>query len=220
MSPKFFRNYNDVTNMSKLIFVFFILTLLTSSCLSSNSRLEESIATAVEDPIPSSETTSVKSIPVSSITPSAIIEGSATVNVRNSTATTKTVYTPIPDGVFVLMFYPPFVMDYDDQLWIDKSEYDNSEMMINYLQNQKLKDCIISVQGPSGFYPSDMGSISLGEIIYQVYTQNSLDKIITFYFPQNLTTSEGNVPILIVQAKSAEVNECKTEAEKVLSSLR
>ncbi len=111
-------------------------------------------------------------------------------------------------------------MNYDSELWEDKSEYGNSNMIINYLENQKINSCTLGVQGPSGFFPENMDFITLGKISYQVYTQESSDKINTFYFADNLTTTDGNIPSLVVQSGKSQAHDCKVEAEKVLSSLR
>jgi hypothetical protein len=220
MLLKFFQNTKAVIWLG-VILAFLIILATLSSCLLSNQTGESSDISQPGSASPlSSETSSAtRTVVNTGSTSSAIADTSTTGTVSNTTSTPENVNTPVPPGVFTLIFYPPFVMNYEVQSWTDKSEYDNFNITINHLQHQKLEACTIGVQGPSGFYPEDMKTVTLGKIVYQVFTQESSGKINTFYFAQNTTTPEGSIPILIVQSDALEADECKAEAEKVLASL-
>jgi hypothetical protein len=131
-----------------------------------------------------------------------------------------------PAGVFAIKFYPPLVLDYPADQWVDKSEYDNTEMMVNYLQNQELKTCAIGPMGPSGFYPESMKDVTLGNIDYQVLLDQNTTSgdTISYYFAISTSTGsiENDVGIAIfdVQSTPAEAKNCRAAAEKVLATLR
>jgi len=217
MLLKLFQNAKGITWL-ELILVFLIVLTTLSSCLLSKQTGESSDISqpAPASPLPTETSGATRTVVNADSTSSAVAGTSTSGIVSDATATPENVNTI---GEFKLIFYPPLVMNYEVQSWTDKSEYNNSSIKINYLQHQKLEACTIGVQGPSGFYPEDMKTVTLGKIVYQVFTQESSGKINTFYFAQNTTTSEGNIPILIVQSDASEDDECRAEAEKVLASL-
>jgi len=47
---------------------------------------------------------------------------------------------------FELYFYRPLVVDYDPAVWEDRSEPDNKEMMVNYLQHRERESCTIGAR--------------------------------------------------------------------------
>lgn len=131
-----------------------------------------------------------------------------------------------PAGVFAIKFYPPLVLDYPTDQWVDKSEYENTEMMVNYLQNQELKTCTIGPMGASGFYPENMEETTLGGIQYQ-YVQDqtsSTGNVNSYYFALSSLNgnieSEAGIPHFYVQSSPTDAEKCKTAAEEVLATLR
>ena len=130
-----------------------------------------------------------------------------------------------PTGTFSIIFYPPLVLNYPADLWIDKSEYDNTERMVNYLQNKDLKTCAIFPIGPSGFYPDNMKEITLGDIHYQILLNQTTTNgnAISYYFaisaPKGSIESEAGIPHFDVQSSPKEATQCKEEAEIILATL-
>ena len=133
---------------------------------------------------------------------------------------------PPPAGVFWLMFYPPLVMAYDPDLWIDESEYGNTDRMINFLRHKHLETCTMGVRGPSGFYPDNMKTVRLGTIDYQVFTGDRLyaGKVMSDYFAIGSSgetiENETGIPVLELSAIPSEIEQCVRDAEKVLANLR
>jgi hypothetical protein len=127
-----------------------------------------------------------------------------------------------PAGIFAIKFYPPLVLDYPTEQWIDKSEYDNTQRMVNYLHYRELKTCTIGPRGASGFYPENMDEITLGNIRYQVLLdQKTTDgNAISFYFANIEVKNEGGIPHFDVSSSLAEAEKCRTAAEEVLATLR
>ncbi len=134
--------------------------------------------------------------------------------------------TPPPAGTFVIKFYPPLVLDYPTDQWIDKSEYNNTEIMINYLQNIELTTCTITPMGASGFYPENMNEIILGNIRYQILPDQKITagNMASYYFA--ISSSKGSIkggagiPHFVVQSSPLEGEKCRIAAEKVLATLR
>jgi hypothetical protein len=132
-----------------------------------------------------------------------------------------------------LFFYPPLVINYDPSIWVDKSNYTEwgenrqpSEGVVieNYLQAKGLTSCRIGVQGPTGFQQVTPEYIRLGDIRYEVITfTNSSNGFVGSYYIEDRSLGEYNyapgLPILGVAAIPSEWKECKTLAEKVLSTL-
>ena len=163
-------------------------------------------------------------------TASPTLEPSTTPTHPNPTETpppesTETVMPP-PAGVFRLMFYPPLVMPYDPDLWMDESEYENTDQMINFLRHKRLETCTIGVRGPSGFYPDNMKTVRLGTIDYQVFTGDRLyaGKVMSDYFAVGSSgetiENETGIPIMELSAVPSEVEQCTVDAEKVFANLR
>jgi hypothetical protein len=133
--------------------------------------------------------------------------------------------TTPPAGTFAIKFYPPLVLDYPTDQWIDKSEYDNTQMMINFLQNSELMTCTINPMGPSGFYPDNMQEINLGGIRYQILLNQHLTNgtVANYYFA--FITYKGigehlpGLPHFAVQSSPTEADKCRTTAEEVLATL-
>ena len=148
--------------------------------------------------------------------------------IRREIEPAPTTITPVPPGVFALKFYPPLIMEYETSEWKDKSRYEDTRVIGNYLQTRKLEtSCILGVQGPTDFNgtPPVFVPIQLGEISYSMIfwgdTQPG-DKSAWYIENQSLTGYDYSpgLPILVVQASSSEWERCKALAEKVLSTLR
>jgi hypothetical protein len=128
---------------------------------------------------------------------------------------------------FELYFYRPLVIDYNLALWEDRSEPDNKEKMVNYLQHRVLKSCTVGVRGPSGFYPTDMPDVTLGDITYQVYQEELPGgTVVQNYFFKSATTNEFDevvktlgIPIFEVQSSPSEAQDCLAAAEILFASL-
>jgi hypothetical protein len=120
--------------------------------------------------------------------------------------------TPVPLGVFALYFYSPLVMNYDSSIWEDK----------NGLQVKNLASCTINEQGPTDFNgPHSIDLVRLGEINYTVLTFPDAppDFVSWAYLADKSLATESGLPVFWVGAKPNEWSECKTLAEKVLSTL-
>jgi len=140
------------------------------------------------------------------------------------TPTFSTTATPVPPGVLPLLFYPPLIMNYDTYLWKDESRYTDPVYMANYIRAQSIETCTLGVQGPSGFYPTPEEIVHLGDVKYQIVTEENLlpGSVIAYYFEANSLSGynyEIGLPVLVIQANQSEWNECKTLAENVLSTL-
>lgn len=145
---------------------------------------------------------------------------------RPATATPTVASTQPPEGVFALQFYPPLVLEYDTAVWNDASEYNNPVMMVNYLQHREMPSCSIGVMGPSGFYPAPMQRQIVGEIEYDVFSQENVQsgQSNIFYFAMDDAFEEvrstAGIPILIVQADPGAIEQCRSDAERALASLQ
>lgn len=130
--------------------------------------------------------------------------------------------TVVPEGTFALKFYPPTVLNYDPQTWVDRSEYDNVDRMINFLQARNLGSCTVSVMGPSGFGPPTDNQVVLGKNEFSVATLDETDSTIAdrlsaAYFQYGVL--EDYTIVLMVTASRAEWVACQSMAEEVLESL-
>jgi hypothetical protein len=134
--------------------------------------------------------------------------------------------TPVPLGVFVLLIYSPMTMTYDAAEWKDESDYDEMNLMQNYLQAINLRSCKIGVQGPTAFDPSTHTSeiVSLGEVKYEVKTfeDEQTGSVTAFYIAYEIggLPLPLNTAILVITASNDEWSECKTLGEVVLATLR
>ena len=141
---------------------------------------------------------------------------------RTATATISPSPTPVPEGIFALKFYPPTAMRYDPQTWRDRSEYDNSAMMVNHLQARNLKTCTIGPMGPSGFFPLPDKTIQLGENSFGVTLLDPAEtadpqKQTAVYINSGLLADYAIV--LAVTADQAQWAACQPLAEEVLATL-
>ena len=124
--------------------------------------------------------------------------------------------TPVPTGIFPLMFYPHLILEYDASEWT----------MVNYLQSRNLKTCAIGEQGPTDFNgtPPVLVPVQLGNISYSVIFWEGAqagDRLAWYIEGQSLTGYDYSpgLPILVVQASLSEWEDCKILAEKVLATL-
>lgn len=138
------------------------------------------------------------------------------------TATT----TPVPTGVFALLFYPPLIMNYDPSMWKDESQYIDRSVMVNYLQAKNLTTCTIGVQGPTDFNdPLSSEIILLDGINFSIlsFSETSSDFVNRAYLAdQSLVGfdyANYGLPVFWISAKSTEWNECQEFAEEVLATL-
>ncbi len=137
--------------------------------------------------------------------------------------------TPLPTfppaGIFAIKFYPPLVLDYPTDQWVDKSEYNNLQMMVNFLQNRELESCVIGPMGPSGFWPESTIDKRLGSIDYQAQLDQKTDTgdWISYYFaisaPAGIIDNEIGTAHFFVKSNPAEAKKCRVAAEDVLATL-
>ncbi len=142
----------------------------------------------------------------------------------NSPAVEALQHTVVPTGRFVLLPYPPLVMDYDPEQWTDQSEYTNVQVLQNYLQSTNLTSCRLFAVGPSGFYPTPDEVITLGAIRYEIYTSvETPPELVTRSFFENKTLTgfdyDLGIPVLALQAVPDEWDQCLSSAADVLASL-
>lgn len=138
--------------------------------------------------------------------------------------------TPVPSDVFALIVYRPLIMNFDPSVWTDESHYVDARYIpayavTNYLRALNLETCKIGVQGPTGDFLFTPEAAQLGSVNYEVITfTDTPSGLITAYYIENNSLAgfdyEAGAAVLTVQASSPEWNECKTLAEKVLSTLR
>lgn len=122
--------------------------------------------------------------------------------------------TPVPTGIFPLMFYPHLILEYDASEWT----------MVNYLQSRNLKTCAIGEQGPTGDFPATPEVVQLDSVRYQVITFTDLPpgSTIAYYIEDNSLIGfnyEMGTSVLVVQASLSEWEDCKILAEKVIATL-
>ena len=147
----------------------------------------------------------------------------ATFTVAPTDSPTTTV-TPVPPGVFALLFYSPLVLDYDPSVWKDTSNYTDTSMIVNNLQSRDLPTCTLGPQGASGNYPPADEIVKLGNIQYEFSSEVSevTGEVIALYILNS--EIEGDNPNngltkINVFASQSEWEQCKLLAEEVLSSL-
>jgi len=134
--------------------------------------------------------------------------------------------TPVPEGVFAVQYYPPLILVYDPEPWVDRSEYGNPEKLLagNFLEHTRIEGCTIGVQGASGFYPENMRPVTLGDLYYEVYESSgeTVQTAYRAYFaldPAFANVSAG-IPIFGVRAGLPKAAACWDAAEAVLATLR
>ncbi|MEP0805120.1 MAG: hypothetical protein HRF47_06505 [Chloroflexota bacterium] len=135
--------------------------------------------------------------------------------------------TPVPPGVFALVFYPPLIVNYDSSEWKDESRYTDNKFMENFLQSRRLSTCILGVQGPTDFngpQPKFVPAL-LGDIRYSViFWGETTPSVISAWYIEDQSLADYNyaagLPIFAVQSSVSEWDACKALAEKVLSTLR
>ncbi|MCL4560963.1 MAG: hypothetical protein M1281_10150 [Chloroflexi bacterium] len=140
-----------------------------------------------------------------------------------STPTSKPASALTP-GVFALQYYPPLVMEYDPNLWLDKSEPDNPSMYVNFLQFKKLASCTIGVSLPSGMNPMPFETVRLGDVVYDVYTFPHADTgtITNVYYANHAVPGADysiGIPMPMIESNLSEWDECKALGEQVLATL-
>jgi hypothetical protein len=134
--------------------------------------------------------------------------------------------TRVPLGVFALLIYSPMTMTYDAADWTDESDYDEINLMQNYLQAITLRSCKIGVQGPTSFDPSTHTSeiVSLGDIKYEIKTfeDEQTGSVTAFYIAYEIggLPLPLNTAIPVITASRQEWSECKTLGEVVLATLQ
>lgn len=203
--------------MGKLIFILIFWIALLSACTSPN-QLQSTQSVQVSASPSMTITYTPKSVSTATSTSRPVDTAMPPAPTPTDTITPSSALPPA--GVFVIKFYPPLVLDYSTELWLDKSEYDNTQMMVNYLQNKELKTCNIGPMGASGYYPENMKDITLGNIHYQVILdQKTTDgNAVSVYFAD--IQNEAGIPHFSVQSSTAEAKRCGAAAEAVLATLR
>lgn len=130
--------------------------------------------------------------------------------------------TPVPEGVFVPLFYPTVSMNYDPLAWQDESLYSPAAFALNFLQARDLSSCSISVQGPTDFNnPHSAQYVRLGKLFYTVIIplDPSGDFVSHAYIGPPFLATDAGVPVFWVSARTAEWDTCKSLAEEILSTL-
>jgi hypothetical protein len=208
--------------MKKWIYPLLFWMALSSACSSPNPS--QSTPSIQASPLPSMTIMSTPK-PISTATASLPTDTAALPSPISTDTSTPSPTHP-PAGIFAVNFYPPLVLDYPTEQWLDKSEYDNTQMMVNYLQNKELKTCTIGPMGPSGFYPENMQDVTLGNITYQrlLDQKTNTGNLVSYYFA--LSSSVGSIENEVgiahfdVQSSPAEAKECRVASEEVLTTLR
>lgn len=140
------------------------------------------------------------------------------------TETITMIVTPVPLGVFALLFYPPLVFDYDPSVWEDQSNFTDTSTIVNSLQARDLPTCSLGPQGPSGNYPPADEIVKLGNIQYEFSSGVSevTGKVIALYILNSEIKGdnpENGLTKINVIASPTEWEQCKLLAEDVLSTL-
>lgn len=137
-------------------------------------------------------------------------------------AGTEVPSTPVPAGVFVPLYYPSVIMNYDPLVWRDESLYSPAAFALNFLQAKELSTCSIAVQGSSTFNtPHSAQYVRLGQLFYTVIIPyDTLGDFVSHAYigPPFLATDAG-IPVFEVSARTEEWDTCKSLAEDVLSTL-
>lgn len=208
--------------MMKLITLIIACMNLITACASPN--LENPSPPAVQPSPAPSITFAITHTPT--FTQSAT-RSPSTVTPTLSPADTSTPGPTLPPaGIFADKFYPPLVLEYATDLWIDRSEYDNPRMMVNILQHRELKRCEIGTMGPSGFWPEITIDMKLGSVNYQVQLDQKTEagEWISYYFaisaPAGIIDNDTGTAHFYVKSSPAEAKQCRPAAEAVFGTLR
>jgi hypothetical protein len=201
------------TRLKAFSTILLAFAFLVQSCMKDNSHVFSSATPTVTIDMTSAAT----NFPQLTSTPS-------------FTPTPKTIPTSVSPGIFALLIYPPLVMSYDVAVWEDGSQYAEvstkpTYSVLNYLKSLSLKTCQIGIQGPTGDFPLTPEAVQLDSVKYEVITFTDLPPgFTTAYYIENKSligfNYEAGTSVLVVQASLIQWNECKTLAEKVLSTLR
>ena len=199
------------------LIVFFVVLFITWGC----SDITNSPPTAI-NMNPPTETISIDSISTADFMETASENYGVVTDQPTITLTT----TPVPAGVFALLFYPSLVMNYDPSVWKDESQYIDRSVMVNYLQAKKLTTCTIGVQGPTDFNgPHSSETMLLGGINFSVlsFPTISTDFVSRAYLAdQSLVGfdyASYGLPVFWISANPTEWHECQEYAKEVLSTL-
>lgn len=124
--------------------------------------------------------------------------------------------TAVPPGTFVVLWYPPWIMNYDPTIWVDITNYSSPDAKVGNLLVRKEHSCSIGIMGPSGFSPCPCETKKLGALQYSVKFDEDapVDQGRAYYF-QNAPIASG---IIVVSAEISEWEECQLLAEDVLST--
>lgn len=168
-----------------------------------------------------------QSTPIVSITETMYPSSTPTINSLNDAGTEDAILlstpTQVPAGLFLVQNYMPLSLDYDTSLWVDKSEYSNTETRMNHLQSKQMNSCILGPIGASGFYPSPDRIVDLNGNQYEVVeVRTQQDRVVIYYFAISVIDgydSEISIPVFNVIANASELHECVRIAEDVLSTL-
>jgi hypothetical protein len=117
-------------------------------------------------------------------------------------------------------------MDFDLDLWLDESEYAQTEFSRNQLRSKVLSTCLIGIGGSSGFYPPADDLVRLGSVDYEVssFEDEVPGEVVAYYFEEESLAEfdydrEG-LPAIQLRAMQSEWMECRRLAEPVLATLR
>lgn len=136
--------------------------------------------------------------------------------------------TPVPPGIFPLLFYQPLVMFYEVSEWEDSTPYNNPNAISNNSLQSKIKStCRIGVQGPTNFndpsqYKSEKAALGNIDFEVKIFSNNPDGTITAFYIDDHSVDGydyENAFPVLVVQSKENEWEECRHLGETVLSTL-
>lgn len=202
--------------MKKLIYPLLFCIALFSACSSPN-QLQPTLSVQFSPSPPMTKTSTPE--------PTFIPTDTAALPSPTPTETITPSPTFPPAGIFAIKFYPPLVLDYPTDQWVDKSEYNNLQMMVNFLQNRELESCVIGPMGPSGFWPESTIDKRLGSIDYQAQLDQKTDTgdWISYYFaisaPAGIIDNEIGTAHFFVKSNPAEAKKCRVAAEDVLATL-
>jgi hypothetical protein len=134
--------------------------------------------------------------------------------------------TPVPSGTFVLLLYPPLVLDYDPSLWVDQSDYNpNPPMLKNSLQSRTRTSCGLWILAHSGFSPIPDETVVLGNGRYLVASFDDMvpGEIHAFYFEDeaipNFEYEKYGIPVLQLGAVESEWQDCRRLGEELIATI-
>lgn len=202
--------------MARFLYAFFLLAaVVLSSCTPQVSA----------SPTPSPGANFTQAAPATLALPTEIPLPSLTIS-PTIQITPLSTPTPVPSGVFAILFYPPLVFNYDPSAWEDASRYTDANVMLNFLQARPLQTCTLGPEGPNGDWPSQYEVVQLGKISYQFSSlDNGHGDIVSLYLLEGSSDSlpgysgAPGLPKFNVVASQAEWEQCKALAEKVLATL-